>query len=120
MKSIQLTCLTLIAIGCSRVGHAQATGSTAWVYDLKYNESSAVVLKQIGTLHNVIGKGFELDVQAFAGSNVSRKGRPVAGVLLTRGFDLAQEVSGLVGFGLNTQDGRQVSFVVAAGASWRF
>jgi len=112
--------LTLIAIGCACVGHAQATGSVAWIYDLKYIESSTVVLKPIGTLHNVIGKGVDLDVQAFAGSNVSRKGRPVAGILLTKGFDLAKEVSGLAGFGINTQDARQVSFVVAAGATWRF
>lgn len=116
MKTLALASFALVAMNAS----AQSQGSVAWIYDLKYNESSAVAMTKIGQLHNVLGKGIDLDVSLFAGTNLNQKGKPVGGFVLTKSFPLAIESDGLIGLGANVQEGRPVSLVVTFGASWRF
>lgn len=96
-----------------------AQNSLTVAYDFGLKEAATVATTQIGTVNNVLGKGFSLDVDAFAGMTW-RTNVPVTGILVGRRFALADEVQSYFGIGGRIAQGQNFAPVAAAGASWRF
>lgn len=111
--------LIIATAGCACLASGQATGKLDYVYDLKYREAALVTSTKIGTVKNVLGKGFELDVDGFAGLTLVTK-RPVSGILLDKRFSLADNVTGHVGLGLSLGADRNPSLAFGFGVGWRF
>lgn len=88
-------------------------------YDFGLKEPATVATTPVGRLNNVLGRGFSLDVDAFAGATFKTK-TPLAGFMVGRRFALATEVTALVAVGAAVAQSQPVSLVVGAGVSWRF
>lgn len=93
--------------------------SATYAYDLRYKEASIVTTAQIGKITNVLGKQFDLDVDAFAGLTLITK-KPVSGFLIGKRIALADNVQGYFGGGLNLPADKNPSVVFGAGVSWKF
>jgi len=111
----QLLIIALAAI----VLPAQATDwSTQLYYGVNSKQTALVASTKLATFTNVLGKGWTLDLDAFAGSFQS--GNPVAGVILGKRVPLADQAQGYFGLAFSAVQGRPVDFGPAIGISVKF
>ena len=111
MKTLVFASIVILTVQV----HAQS--SLTGLYDFGLREPALVATTPIGKLTNVLGKGFNLDVDLFAGSTLRTKST-LTGTLIGKRFPLANEASGYIGAGLTFTP--KWNFAVGAGVSWRF
>lgn len=93
--------------------------SQSFYFDAKESKWSAVVMKQVTTVKNVLGnKKWALDIDAFVGAEFS--GNPVAGLAIGKRFPLADKVDGYLGIGARVEGFVPSSPGPVFGIAWKF
>lgn len=95
--------------------------SIAAYSDFRTKETSVVVLRRIGPLEKPFGLKVDLDIEAFAGSNMA--GDSVVGVAATYTFGLAKNLDFKIGPATTWQPGqkfRDAGIGLILGVSYRF
>ena len=119
MKAIKSQA-TIAAFALATAAHAQTQWSTSMYYDLKDKSWAGVVTTPLTTFKSVLGlRGFEIDLDAFAGVSFGT-GSPVAGFSLGKRFPLADTVTGYFGVGVKAENRVPVSVGPTLGLSVKF
>lgn len=113
MKALALASALAVSGLCT----AQEWASNLF-YDFQARQTAIVATRRLTTFEDVLGKGFSVDLDAFAG--MYQDGKPVGGLSLGKRFPLAKNLGGYAGFGVSTSDGKPVSVGFVLGASVKF
>lgn len=88
-------------------------------YDFGLKEGANIANEKAHELTNVLGLGFNLDVDVFAGVTWKSK-TPLGGGLLGKRVRLADQAQGYAGIGVSIAQGQSWSPVVCAGVTVKF
>lgn len=119
IKTILFSIIVMLTSSCALqpvTAQDQKPWSAALFYDAKSHQTSAIALYKITTFSHILGKGFSLDLDGFAGTSISGQGA-IAGLLVGKRFPLADQVQGYLGFGATIQNAQPVSGGIAFGIS---
>ena len=113
MKALALASALAVSGLCT----AQEWASNLF-YDFQARQTAIVATRRLTTFNDILGKGFSLDLDAFAG--IYQDGITVGGFSVGKRIPLAQNLGGYAGFGVSTSDGRPVSLGLVLGCSIKF
>lgn len=88
-------------------------------YDFQTQSPAAVVTTRVTTITNVLGKGIDLDVEAFGGVNL-KNAAPVAGFMVVKRLKAADNLVVFFGPAVSVSSGQPTGFGVCAGFTLRF
>lgn len=110
--------LLIIALAAVSATAFATDWATQLYYGIGTKQTAIVASTKLTSFTNVLGKGWTLDLDAFAGSFSS--GAPVAGVLIGKRIPLADQVNGYVGIAFSAVQGRPTDFGPCVGISVKF
>lgn len=92
--------------------------SIAAVWDFRTHTSSAVALRNIGTVDRPFGLGFNLDVDGFAGADM--ESNITGGVAIGHTFPVARNVDFKVGLAISATQNKPTGAGLLLGLTYRF
>lgn len=87
-------------------------------WDARSKSTNYVILTKIGEVKRPLGLGFDLEIDAFAGSDAYAN--LVGGVSIGKTFPVAQNVDFKLGLGVSTQQGKPTGAGLLIGLTYRF
>lgn len=117
-RLLVLLCLTLSCLGFSQ-DHQWSIAYNYRVTGSLDDRASAGALTKITSLTNVFGKGWSLDLDAYAGFTL-RKAAPVAAFMVGTRRQVADQASIYFGVGPIVSQGQPTAFSASFGINLRF
>lgn len=118
LKTLLLPALLAIAAIAPAQDPTPQPWSIAAVWDFRTKTSSAVILRSIGKIEQPLGFKFDLDLDAFAGSDIDSN--VTGGIAISKTFPAARNVDFKFGLAISATQNKPVGAGLLLGLTYRF